>query len=98
MARQTKLEGVTKVRMADCWFSVHVEGPQEPIYISEIVQKSMNPGFRYFDLETYGAGVTRQDELVVKVWAKTEASEDWILLSRLKACLGSLQFIGKSVR
>ena len=98
MERQMKLEDVTRVRMADCWFSVHLEGLQEPIYISEIVRKSMNPGFRFFDLDIYGAGVTRQDELVIKVWARMEASEDWVLLTRLKACLGSLQFIGKSVR
>ena len=98
MARQMKLEDVTKVRMADSWFSVHVEGLQEPIYISEIIWRSMNPGFRHFDLDAHGAGVTRQDELVVKIWARTEASKDWVLLIRLKACLGSLQFIGKSVR
>ena len=97
MVRQTKLEEVTKARMVDCWFSVHVEGVQEPVYVSEVVERNMNPDFRFFDLKSYGASVTRQDELMVKVWARTEKSERWVLLTKLQACLGSLQFLGKTV-
>ena len=95
--RQKKLEDVTKARTADCWFSVHVDRVQEPVYVSEVIERTMNPNFRFFDLNTYGAGVTRQDELMIKLWARTEGSEHWILLTRLKACLGILQFLGKTV-
>ena len=95
--RQTKLEDVAKEKLADTWFSLHCSGVQEPIYVSEVVENSMNPGFRSFDLNIYGPGVTRQDELTIKYWAKTENMQDYTLLIELQLHLRSLQFIGKFV-
>ena len=83
--------------MADTWFSLYCTGLEEPIYVSEIVEKAMNPSFRFFDLNIYGPTVTRLDELTVKYWAKTEKMQSYILLIELQLCLRSLQFIGKSV-
>ncbi len=65
--------------------------------MSEVVEKAMNPSFRFFDLNAYGPFVTRRDEVTVKYWAKTEKMEAYILLIELQLHLGSLQFIGKSV-
>ena len=96
--RQTKLEDVSRERMADTWFSIHCSGIDEPIYVSEVIEKAMNPNFRFFDLNVYGPGVTRLDELTVKYWAKTENMDQFVLLVELQLCLRSLQFIGKSVR
>lgn len=96
-ARQKKLEDVTRGRMADAWFSLHDVDILEPLYVSEVAYKAMNPDFRFFDLNTYGPSVNRRDELIVKVWAQTENMEDYILLIELKAHLRSLQFIGKTV-
>ena len=70
----------------------------EPIYVSEIIEKAMNPSFRFFDLNVYGPAVTRLDELTVKYWAKTGNMGQYALLVELQLCLRSLQFIGKSVR
>ena len=84
--------------MADTWFSIHCSGIDEPIYVSEVIEKAMNPNFRFFDLNVYGPGVTRRDELTVKYWAKTENMDQFVLLVELQLCLRSLQFIGKSVR
>ncbi|CAF9904583.1 MAG: hypothetical protein ALECFALPRED_008613 [Alectoria fallacina] len=70
--RQTKLEDVARERMADTWFSLHCSGMNEPIYVSEVIEKAMNPSFRFFDLNVYGPAVTRLDELTIKYWAKTE--------------------------
>ena len=95
--RQQTLEGVAAERMADTWFSLHVDGVDEPLYVSEVVEKAMNPSFRFFDLNTYGAFVTRRDEIVVKYWAKTEGKEGYVLLIELRVNLRSLQFIGKTV-
>ena len=83
--------------MADNWFSLHVDGVREPVYVSEVVEKSMNPSFRFFDLNTYGAFVTRRDELVMKYWAKTEGMTGYSLLIELHVNLRSLHFIGKTV-
>lgn len=96
-ARQKKLEDVTRGRMADTWFSLHGVDILEPLYVSEVVDKAMNPDFQFFDLNTYGPSVNRRDELIVKVWAQTENMENYILLIELKANLRSLQFIGKTV-
>lgn len=95
--RQHKLEDVVKARMADTWFSLHCAGSEEPIYVSEVIEKAMNPSFRFFDLNIYGPSVTRLDELTIKYWARTENMQDYIMLVELQLCLRSLQFIGKSV-
>lgn len=95
--RQIKLEDVSRERMADTWFSIHCSGMDEPIYVSEVIEKAMNPSFRFFDLNVYGPGVTRLDELTVKYWAKTENMDQYVLLVELQLCLRSLQFIGKSL-
>ena len=97
-ARQTKLEDVARERMADTWFSLHCSGMDEPIYVSEVVEKAMNPDFRFFDLNVYGPAVTRLEELTVKYWAKTGNMDQYVFLIELQLCLRSLQFIGKSVR
>ena len=83
--------------MADTWFSLHVDGVNEPLYVSEVVEKAMNPSFRFFDLNAYGAYVTRRDGIVVKYWARTEGREKYVLLIELRVNLRSLQFIGKTV-
>lgn len=95
--RQEKLEEAAGGRMADTWFSLHCPDIPEPVYISEIIEKAMNPDFRFFDLNTYGPSVTRRDELIIKYWAKTENMGEFILLIELRLYLRSLQFIGKTV-
>lgn len=96
--RQRRLEDVTSNRMADSWFSLHTVEGSEPFYISEVVEKAMNLSFRFFDLHDYGPSVTRNDKLIIKYWAKTEHMDDYKLLLEMRLHLGSLQFIGKTVR
>ena len=97
MVRQKKLEDATGACMADTWFSVHSSGIEQPVYVSETVPKAMNPSFRFFDLNTYGSFVTRQDDLTIRFWSRTENMLEYTLLIDLQVHLGSLQFIGKSV-
>ncbi|KAL9101401.1 MAG: hypothetical protein Q9163_003336 [Psora crenata] len=78
--RQQKLEGVTGERMANTWFSLHCHGMKEPIYVSEVIEKAMNPSFSFFDLNAYGPFVTRRDEVIVKYWAKTESMDNYMQL------------------
>jgi UV radiation resistance-associated gene protein len=83
--------------MADAWFSLHVADVSEPVYISEVVEKSSNPTFRFFDLNTNGPQVARANEIKLKLWAKTEQIGAYVPLVELEICLRSLQFIGKSL-
>jgi hypothetical protein len=95
--RQQKLEDITGSRMADTFFSLHVEGEEEPVYISETVEKAMNPNFRFFDLGSCGPSVTRMDKLTVRVWAKNESTNGWQYLVDFTVQLRALQFIGKTL-
>jgi len=83
--------------MADTWFSLHVADVSEPVYISEMAEKSTNPTFRFFDLNTNGPPVARANEIKLKLWAKTEQIGNYVPLVELEICLRSLQFIGKSL-
>ena len=77
--------------MADTFFSLHCEGQEDPIYISEVVGKAMNPTFRFFDLSGFGSATTRRDTVTVRVWVKRE---DFVPLIEEEVNLQSLQFIG----
>lgn len=95
--RQQKLEDVALDRLVDTWFSLHHEGMKDPIYISEVMERSMNPSFSFFDLNGIPASVARSDELNVKIWTKNAHSTGYKMLLDLTANLRSLQFIGKSL-
>ncbi|KAL8948523.1 MAG: hypothetical protein Q9222_005291 [Ikaeria aurantiellina] len=95
--RQQKLEDVAGSNLADTWFSLHCDGVSEPVYVSEVVERSMNFNFRFFDLNTYGPWVTRRDKLTVKLWARATSTDQYALILELQLHLRSLQFIGKSI-
>lgn len=95
--RQKKLEDVTGSRMANTWFSLYCSDSSEPVYISEVIEKAMNPNFRFFDLNVYGPSVTRRDDFTLKFWVRTEGRDEYTLLIQAQICLSSLQFIGKTV-
>lgn len=96
LTRQKKLEDITDSRMADTFFTIHVDGQEEPVYISEVAERAMNPNFRFFDLSSSGPSVTRLDKLTVNVWAKHDP-DNWHHLIQFTAHLGSLYFIGKTL-
>lgn len=96
-ARQQKLEDTVGKRTADVFFSLHVQGLQDPTYVSEVVEKTMNPTFRFFDLSAGGAYVTRALQLQVKIWARNEQSRDFQYLLELDVALDDLRFLGKSL-
>ncbi|KAF1972589.1 hypothetical protein BU23DRAFT_467614 [Bimuria novae-zelandiae CBS 107.79] len=97
LTRQKKLEDITDSRMADTFFTIHVDGEEEPVYVSEVAERAMNPNFRFFDLSSSGPGVTRLDQLTVNVWARNENTNGWQYLIQFSAGLRSLRFIGKSL-
>ena len=96
-SRQIKLEDIINSRMADTWFSLHCNGVDEPIYVSEIIENTTNPSFRYFDLVTSGPRVSRLDHVVLKLYAKTSSMSEYVFLVELDQHLQSLDFLGKSL-
>jgi hypothetical protein len=97
LARQKKLEDIISTRMVDVFFSLHVPGLEEPIYVSEVFKKVMNPDFRFFDLGESGPSISRLDNLILKVWAKNDTMDDYKFLIEMDLSLRSLQFIGKTM-
>ncbi|KAJ5629821.1 UV radiation resistance protein/autophagy-related protein 14 [Penicillium herquei] len=95
--RQIRLEDITKTRMADTWISIHCDGLEEPVYISEVVNKAINPSFQSFDLNLCGPKVSRMDNLTIRLWVKTETMTEYVLLVELQLHLSSLQFLGKTI-
>ena len=83
--------------MVDSFFSIHVHNLEEPLYVSEVVGKVMNPNFRFFDLNGCNPNVIRQNELTVKLWAKSESMEEYQFLVDWKVELPSLQYVGKTL-
>ena len=96
-ARQKTLEDVVAGKLADVFFSLHCNDMENPIYVSEVVERTVNPTFRFFDINIYSAWITRRDEMTIKIWAKTRGSEGYHLLLQLEQHLGSLQYIGKEL-
>lgn len=95
--RQIKLEDIIKNRMVDTFFSIHCEGMNEPVYISEVVDKATNPNFQSFDMNLCGPMISRKDTLNVKLWVKSSNLSEYVLLVDLHSHLRSLQFLGKTL-
>ncbi|KAJ0418439.1 UV radiation resistance protein and autophagy-related subunit 14-domain-containing protein [Aspergillus carlsbadensis] len=95
--RQVKLEDITRTRMATSWFSIHCDGVDEPVYVSEVAENAVNPNFRAFDINSCGPLVSRMDHFTLKLWVKTAAMDDYTELVELNLHLQSLQFLGASL-
>ncbi|KAI7653454.1 hypothetical protein KC319_g10499, partial [Hortaea werneckii] len=95
--RQEKLEAVVKSRLADVFFSIHVDGVEEPVYVSEVVDSTMDPTFCHIDWSACGPGVLRLGTLTVRVWARSDNLAGWRQLLELALCLRELHYLGKSL-
>jgi hypothetical protein len=95
--RQSKLEDMVANRLADTWISIHCPGVDEPIYITEVIERSMNSSFAFFDLDSSGPIVSRSDQCIVRVWARPTNTEEYCPLVELDVNLRSLQYIGRSL-
>ncbi|KAG9889648.1 hypothetical protein KCU98_g15099, partial [Aureobasidium melanogenum] len=95
--RQRRLYDVSAQRMADLFYSMHIPNQQDPIYVSEVAERAMNPNFRNIHLDSTDAQLLRLDELTLKFWAKSEAMSQYCLLIDMTLSMRSLQFIGKTL-
>ncbi|KAH7034660.1 uncharacterized protein B0I36DRAFT_316717 [Microdochium trichocladiopsis] len=91
LTRQRQLEHSVDARAADIFFSIHCEGLEDPVYISELVERSVNANFAAFDLSQAGPAVTRLPELKVKIWARRRGS--WSLVLAQHVDLRALNYL-----
>ncbi|GAP85312.1 putative uv radiation resistance-associated protein [Rosellinia necatrix] len=92
ITRHKQLEYAVESRAADIFFSLFCDGDEDPIYISEVAQRSTNFNFRFFDLSSAGSSVVRQSEVKVRIWARRRSS--WGLLLSHDIDLRSLHYLG----
>ncbi|CRK33923.1 UV radiation resistance-associated protein like [Verticillium longisporum] len=95
VSEQKKLEALYNSRMADAFFSMHVDGEDDPIYISETLERKTNFNFLFFDLSKHGSSVMRSPLVTIKIWAKRYVgSKEWFLHQEDVVDLRSLNFLG----
>jgi len=95
--RQKKLEEVTGSRLADVFFTIFDAENKLFIYVSETVEKTMNPDFKFFDLRDEDASITRSSELRINLWARPENVEKPIHVGSMKVDLRSLRWVCKTL-
>ncbi|AEO69848.1 bc45f02b-37b3-40d3-b2ac-ed02082c5d8f [Thermothielavioides terrestris] len=91
-ARQKKLEDVFESRLADAFFSLHVDAEEDPVYISEVAERATNFNFRFFDLSELESPATQSPQVTIRVWAKRNSA--WTLLLQDEVDLRALNWLG----
>lgn len=95
--RRQRAQDAIARHTASVFFSVHgVSTPGEPLYVSEVVDRTMNPDFRGFDLGSVSSAVLRETRLVLRVWAQRADAADWTFLLETTLDLRHLTYIGRS--
>ncbi|KAL2150963.1 hypothetical protein VTH82DRAFT_6061 [Thermothelomyces myriococcoides] len=92
VTRQKKFENAFDSRLADAFFSLHIQGVEEPIYISEVAERATNFNFRPFELCELDSIITQSPRVTVKVWARR--NNTWLLLREDEVDLRSLNWLG----
>ncbi|KAK8034159.1 UV radiation resistance associated protein [Apiospora rasikravindrae] len=92
VTRQKHLELAIESRAADVFFSLHVQGVDDPVYISEVGTRSTNFNFSFFELSQAGSHISRSSQVTVKVWAQRRV--EWLLLLEELVDFRQLNFIG----
>ncbi|KAK4095710.1 hypothetical protein N658DRAFT_502422 [Parathielavia hyrcaniae] len=90
--RQKRFEDVFDSKLADAFFSLHIEGDNDPIYISEVEERATNFNFRFFELFELDSAITQLPQLTIKVW--TRRSDAWVLLLEDEVDLRALNWLG----
>ncbi|KAL6892584.1 hypothetical protein HDV57DRAFT_482409 [Trichoderma longibrachiatum] len=92
--RQRRLKQLLDETLGDVFFSLHVAGVDEPVYVSEVRERSANFNFQFFDLAARGASVSRACRIVIRVWARQLKQANWTFLLEELVDLRELRFIG----
>ncbi|KAK0657815.1 putative UV radiation resistance protein [Cercophora newfieldiana] len=92
VTRQKKLEYAFDTKLADTFFSLHVEGEEEPIYTSEIAERATNFNFRFFELSEQHPSILQSPLVTIKVWIKRQGV--WQLFLVDEVDLRALNWLG----
>lgn len=90
------------LRASEVWYNVcerssNADFSAEPIYVSEIANTTMDPSFRDIDLSQCDAGVQRQQEVVIQLWAQSINSRAWHLVKTHHVAFRELRYAGRTM-
>ncbi|KAL2211352.1 hypothetical protein CC79DRAFT_195880 [Sarocladium strictum] len=94
VVRQKKLENLVEGVVGDVFFSLHVPGEDDPVYISEVRERSANFNFQFFELGDQIRAISRSCCLSIRVWARRPKTDSWVYLVDEAVDLRRLNFIG----
>ncbi|KAH7179260.1 UV radiation resistance protein and autophagy-related subunit 14-domain-containing protein [Fusarium flagelliforme] len=94
VTRQKNLETLFEETVGDVFYSLHVDGDAEPVYISEVRERSTSFNFKFFSLENCASAIARCNTLRIRVWARRPKVETWTFLLDESIDLRRLNFIG----
>ncbi|KAJ6789349.1 hypothetical protein PWT90_11199 [Aphanocladium album] len=98
VSRQKRLEDLADEAVGDVFFSLHDPArPQEPVYISEVGERSANFDFRFFDLSAYDTCVSRSCRVIIRIWTRRPKQSNWSFLVEELIDLRSLHFISTTL-
>ncbi|KAK0631439.1 putative UV radiation resistance protein [Immersiella caudata] len=92
VTRQKKIETAFDSKLADAFFSLHVDGDEEPVYVSEIAERATNFNFRFFELADRHSSVLQSPLVTIKVWIKRQGT--WQLFLVDEVDLRALNWLG----
>ncbi|KAG5663463.1 hypothetical protein KAF25_001399 [Fusarium avenaceum] len=94
LVRQKKLETLLEESAGDVFYSLHVDGNDDPVYVSEVRERATSFNFKFFSLENCASEITRCYSLVIRIWARRPKAETWTFLLDETIDLRRLNFIG----
>ena len=99
LKRQQKLELLVEEHRPSTWFSLHSIGHESeaPLYISEVIERFMNPTFRFFNLTNTGPRISRLSKFIVRVWSRLETQNHYSLHVQHLVDLDSLHYMVRSL-
>ncbi|KAI5459115.1 UV radiation resistance protein and autophagy-related subunit 14-domain-containing protein [Mariannaea sp. PMI_226] len=92
--RQKQLESAVDEVVGDVFYSLHVDESSEPVYLSEVRERSANFNFQFFSLADRDPEVSRSSILTIRLWAKRPRHKSWVYLLEEQVDLRCLNFIG----
>jgi hypothetical protein len=62
-----------------------------------MVERTMNPTFGHIDWTECGPGITRSENVILRVWLRRASTRRWQQLLRVTIDMRGLQYMGKTV-
>ncbi|KAH8734369.1 hypothetical protein BGZ61DRAFT_411670 [Ilyonectria robusta] len=93
VARQKKLETLVEDAVGDVFYSLHVGGCADPVYVSEVRERSANFNFQFFSLGDCEPTISRSCVMTIRLWAKRPKQQSWVFLLEEMVDLRRLNFV-----